>query len=101
MTLTGGPQLSQQGDMEAGSYVAVQTTLNQSKQGYVANYTRFVKFSGPRLPVFEFEDYLFSSSMVKTKLQFDGVGDSPRGPLKQLGNPHLKPTTNLSQTRRA
>jgi hypothetical protein len=22
-----------------------------------------------------------------------GVGDSPRGPLKQLGNPHLKPAT--------
>jgi hypothetical protein len=22
-----------------------------------------------------------------------GVGDSPRGPLKQRGNPHLKPTT--------
>jgi hypothetical protein len=29
------------------------------------------------------------------------IGDSPRGPLKQLGNPHLKLTTNLSQTRRA
>jgi hypothetical protein len=23
----------------------------------------------------------------------DNVGDSPRGPLKQLGNPHLKPAT--------
>jgi hypothetical protein len=23
----------------------------------------------------------------------DSVGDSPRGPLKQLGNPHLKPET--------
>jgi hypothetical protein len=26
------------------------------------------------------------------------VGDSPRGPLKQLGNPHLKPATSQSQT---
>jgi hypothetical protein len=25
--------------------------------------------------------------------QGGGVGDSPRGPLKQRGNPHLKPTT--------
>jgi hypothetical protein len=24
---------------------------------------------------------------------YRGVGDSPRGPLKQRGNPHLKPTT--------
>jgi hypothetical protein len=29
------------------------------------------------------------------------VGDSPRGPLKQLGNPHLKPATSQSQTRLA
>jgi hypothetical protein len=29
------------------------------------------------------------------------VGDSPRGPLKQLGNPHLKPATSQSQTRPA
>jgi hypothetical protein len=26
-------------------------------------------------------------------LRVSSVGDSPRGPLKQLGNPHLKPTT--------
>jgi hypothetical protein len=29
------------------------------------------------------------------------VGDSPRGPLKQLGNPHLKPATSQNQTRLA
>jgi hypothetical protein len=29
------------------------------------------------------------------------VGDSPRGPLKQLGNPHLKPATSQRQTRLA
>jgi hypothetical protein len=29
------------------------------------------------------------------------VGDSPRGPLKQPGNPHLKPATSQSQTRLA
>jgi hypothetical protein len=29
------------------------------------------------------------------------VGDSPRGPLKQVGNPHLKPATSQSQTRLA
>jgi hypothetical protein len=29
------------------------------------------------------------------------VGDSPRGPLKQLVNPHLKPATSQSQTRLA
>jgi hypothetical protein len=26
-------------------------------------------------------------------LEIKPVGDSPRGPLKQLGNPHLKPAT--------
>jgi hypothetical protein len=26
-------------------------------------------------------------------LKWDIVGDSPRGPLKQRGNPHLKPAT--------
>jgi hypothetical protein len=29
------------------------------------------------------------------------VGDSSRGPLKQLGNPHLKPAASQSQTRLA
>jgi hypothetical protein len=33
--------------------------------------------------------------------KFNSVGDSPRGPLKQLGNPHLKPATSQSQTRLA
>jgi hypothetical protein len=27
------------------------------------------------------------------------VGDSPRGPLKQPGNPHLKPATSQNQMR--
>jgi hypothetical protein len=26
-------------------------------------------------------------------IPIEGVGDSPRGPLKQRGNPHLKPAT--------
>jgi hypothetical protein len=30
--------------------------------------------------------------------QFNTVGDSPRGPLQQLGNPHLKPTTKPKYT---
>jgi hypothetical protein len=29
------------------------------------------------------------------------VGDSPRGPLKQLGNPNLKPAASQNQTRLA
>jgi hypothetical protein len=29
------------------------------------------------------------------------VGDSPGGPLKELGNPQLKPATSQSQTRLA
>jgi hypothetical protein len=53
--LTGGPQLSQQGDVEAGSYVAVKTTLNQSKQMSMANYTWFVEFDGQRFLVFKFD----------------------------------------------
>jgi hypothetical protein len=36
---------------------------------------------------------------MKTEIKI--VGDSPRGPLERLGNPHLKPATSQSQTRLA
>jgi hypothetical protein len=32
-------------------------------------------------------------------LNYNVVGDSPRGPLKQLGNPHLKPATKPNTPR--
>jgi hypothetical protein len=41
------------------------------------------------------------ASMATHRCSGATVGDSPRGPLKQLGNPHLKPATSQSQTRLA
>jgi hypothetical protein len=35
---------------------------------------------------------------INAPLDFKCVGDSPRGPLKQLGNPHLKPATKPKTT---
>jgi hypothetical protein len=39
------------------------------------------------------QSYLVRCCCLRNLLGLLGVGDSPRGPLKQLGNPHLKPAT--------
>jgi hypothetical protein len=39
--------------------------------------------------------------VIEANDYIQGVGDSPRGPLKQPGNPHLKLATSQSQTRLA
>jgi hypothetical protein len=62
--------------------------IKQSKEGKFVHQAKYTK---DIVRKFKMEDSKVMATPMSTTTAL--VGDSPRGPLKQRGNPHLKPTT--------